>query len=100
MTAVGLDPERVAHFRLRVLAEALSEATADYWNTRAQRFLEGAHRPGVDYPGRRTAEDLDAHNQRVFAKAQACWNRATLEGPGLAVPPLVVAELMEATSWA
>lgn len=94
MTVPELDAGRLAHFNARVLADTLAEATADYWRARAQRFLECAHRPGVDYPGRRTPEELEEHNERIRAKAEACLHRASLEGPGMAVPPIVVAELL------
>lgn len=93
-TPTGTPTGRLAHYHARMLADVLAEGTADYWRARAARMLEAQHRPG-DYPGRRTPAELEAHNQRMRAAAAACEHRASLEGPGMAVPPLVVAVLLE-----
>ena len=87
------DAGRLAHFNARVLADCLSEATAVFWERRAKAFEDAAPRPG-DYVGRATAAELSAARVRCLETAAACRARASLEGPGLAVPPIVVAELM------
>ena len=94
------DAGRLAHFNARVLADCLAEATASYWERRAQALLDAAPRPG-DYTGRATAAELSAARQRCLDAAAACRARASLEGPGLPVPPIVVAALAEGvTPWA
>ena len=100
MTAdILTDPGRRAHFNARVLADCLSEATATFWHRRAQALEDAAPRPG-DYVGRATPADLSAARQRCLDAAAACRARASLEGPGLPVPPIVVAALSEeVTSW-
>lgn len=95
MTAdVLTDPGRRAHFNARVLADCLSEATASFWHRRADAFTEAAPRPG-DYLGRATPAELSAARQRCLEAAAACRARASLEGPGMPVPPIVVAALAE-----
>lgn len=89
-----LDAARVAHSNARVLADCLSEATASYWERRAKAFEDAAPRPG-DYNGRATSADLSAARERCLSTAAACRARASLEGPGLPVPAIVVAALME-----
>lgn len=88
------DPARLAHFRARVLADALTEATRGYWHRRAATFDDAAPRPG-DFNGRATPDQLEAARVRCLDAAQACRNRATLEEPGAPVPALVVAVLLE-----
>ena len=95
------DLERVRHFRLRVLADALSEATASYWNHRAEQFENAAPRPG-DFTGRATAAELAERGRHCRARAQACRQRALLETTATPpIPPIVLAELTgdEATTW-
>lgn len=89
-----LTAEDRAHFNARVLADCLSEATAAFWERRAEAFLEAAPRPG-EYHGRATPAELSAARQRCLDAAAACRARATLEGPGLPVPAIVVAALSE-----
>jgi len=93
LNTITEEPERLAHFRCRVLADALSEATRDYWRRRAEAFEDAAPRPG-DFPGRATPEELRAARRRCLDAAAACRARASLEGPSLPVPALVVAELL------
>jgi len=88
-----LDGARLAHFHARVIADALAEATAVYWRGRADALLDAAPRPG-DYVGRATPEQLSAARERCQRDAAACLRRSSLEGPGLPVPPIVVAELL------
>jgi hypothetical protein len=67
--------EHVAHFRKRVLQDALTEATATYWRRRADVFEAAAPRPG-DFIGAATDEDLDAGRARMAFEAQACRLKA------------------------
>jgi len=67
----------VAHFRSRVVQDALNEATSDYWIGRAKTFEEAAPRPG-DFTGAATPADLDAQRQRLLETARACRNRAAV----------------------
>lgn len=67
----------VAHFRARVLQDALLEATEAYWLRRAAAFAGAASRPG-DYPGQATPEQLAARDERTRGIAQACRNRAAV----------------------
>ena len=93
------DAARLAHFNARVLADCLAEATATFWERRAKAFENAAPRPG-DYVGRATAAELSAARVRCLDAAAACRARASLEGPGLPVPPIVVAALSEGvTAW-
>lgn len=86
----------LAHFQARVLADALSEATAAYWERRARALEDAAPRPG-DWPGRASAASLEAARERCLGAAAACRARASLEGPGLPIPALVIAELSGVT---
>ena len=69
-------PGYLEHFTARVLADALTEATVDYWVQRAEVFDAAAHRPGIDYPGRATPEQLQAQQARCRLTALACRQRA------------------------
>lgn len=91
-----VDGARLAHFHARVLADALSEATATFWERRARDFEAAAPRAG-DWPGRATEVELRAASERCAATAAACRARASLEGPGLPIPALVIAELSGVT---
>lgn len=84
---------RLLHFRARVLADCLSEATADYWRRRADQFEDAAPKDG-DFHGTATPEALAEARERCLATAAACRARASLEGPGLPIPALVWAELL------
>ena len=93
----NVDGARLAHFQARVLADCLSEATADYWERRAREFEAAAPQPG-DFNGRATPEDLEARRRRCLSTAAACRARAAVEGPGLTVPPIIWAELWRAAA--
>lgn len=67
----------VAHFQARVLADALTEATAGYWLGRAATFEAARPRRG-DFTGRATGEALATADRRCAAVAQACRNRAVV----------------------
>lgn len=62
------------HMR-RVIQDALSEASADYWERRAARF-EAARRREGDFAGQATPEQLAERDQRCAATAAACRARA------------------------
>jgi hypothetical protein len=65
------------HFRARVLQDALTEATVQYWERRARQFQQAAPRRG-EFHGSATTEELDAAYQRCMATAEACLRRAEL----------------------
>jgi len=65
------------HFHERVLTDALAEMTADYWLRRAEQFQAAMHKPG-DFVGLCSTEQIEANNQLLAAKAEACRNRAVL----------------------
>lgn len=67
--------EHVEHFRTRVLADALQEATCAYWRRRADAFAAALPRP-TDYTGRATAAEIEAQRYRVAAVVLACRERA------------------------
>jgi len=67
----------VEHFRQRVLQDALAEASASYWERRAQAFENARPRPG-EFHGKRTPQRLQAKYDELTAIAQACRNRAAL----------------------
>lgn len=68
----------VDHFRARVLQDALTEALRSYWLRRAAAFESAMHRPGKDFPGRRSVDQLAANNRRLAQKAQACRDHASI----------------------
>lgn len=70
--------ERVKHFRLRVLQDALSEATGAYWLRRAEVLDAARPRPG-DYTGRATDEQLATAAKRCGDAALGCRQRAIVE---------------------
>jgi hypothetical protein len=65
------------HFRARVLQDALTEATAEYWEHRARAFEDAAPRNG-DYRGRATDDDLLGAYERCMATAKAGRSHAQL----------------------
>ena len=69
--------EHVAHFRARVIQDALAEATAAYWVRRAQTFEDARSRAG-DYAGEATPERIAARDAELTGIARACRARATL----------------------
>ncbi len=78
MTAAAVLAEHVEHFRRRVVQDALSEATSAYWCRRAEMFENARHRPGADYPGLATIDELRVAWRELTEIAQACRNRATV----------------------
>jgi hypothetical protein len=65
------------HFRARILQDALSEATAQYWLRRAQQFEDAAPREG-DYHGNASREELLDAWERCKATELACRGQAQL----------------------
>ena len=68
----------VDHFRARVLQDALTEALRSTWLRRADAFEAARHRPGIDYPGTATVEQLRAKWLELTEKAAVCRNHATV----------------------
>lgn len=87
-----LDGGRLAHFTARILADAMSEGTAIFWQRRARELEAAAPRPG-DFRGRASDAELAEAGRRCREAAAACRARASLEGPGLPVEPMIIAEL-------
>lgn len=74
----GLNLPDADQFALRVIQDAMSEATAKYWLHRAQQ-LEDAVRPRPDdFYGNATNDDILARHVRVAQQIQACRSRASL----------------------
>jgi len=72
MIALDLD-----HFRARILQDALTEATAQYWIHRAHQFQQAA--PRLDeYRGQATSEQLTERWIECMATMQACLSHADL----------------------
>jgi hypothetical protein len=65
------------HFRARVLQDALTEATAQYWLHRAEQFEAAAPRPS-DYHGDASQEQLTEAWVRCKTTAVACRRCAEL----------------------
>ena len=63
------------HFRARILQDALTEATAQYWVHRAHQFQQAAPRLG-EYHGTATRDELNEAWTRCMATAQACLAHA------------------------
>ena len=67
----------IGHFRARILQDALTEATAQYWLYRAHQFQQAAPRLGV-YHGQATRDELNQRWLECMATSQACLNHADL----------------------
>jgi hypothetical protein len=67
----------VEHFRMRVVQDALAEATATYWHRRAAAFENAMPKPD-DFTGNATAEDVEAQRWRIAATELACRQRAAV----------------------
>lgn len=87
--------EHVEHFRLRVIQDALAEATAAYWHRRAQTFEDARSRPG-DYAGEATPEHIAARDAELTGIAQACRARAALAHLTDTTPEAILAAIREA----
>jgi hypothetical protein len=67
----------IDHFRARILQDALTEATASYWERRAKQFEDAAPRKGDRHFNATNDELLDAY-ERCMATALACRRHAQL----------------------
>ncbi len=67
----------VDHFRHRVIADALAEATSTYWLKRADDF-EWARPSLADFPGDVTLDQRRMRWRELTKVATACRNRATV----------------------
>jgi hypothetical protein len=65
------------HLAARVLQDALTEATADYWLHRADQFEAAAPKLG-EYRGHATRDELNEPWTRCHATATACRRHAQL----------------------
>jgi hypothetical protein len=65
------------HFRARILQDALTEATAQYWVHRAYQFQQAAPTLG-EFHGDATREELNEAWTRCHATTQACLRHADL----------------------
>ncbi len=84
----------VDHFRHRVIADALAEATSTYWLKRADDF-EWARPSLADFPGDATLDQRRAKWRELTEVATACRNRAAvslLQADGLAAEVDLVLE--------
>ena len=67
----------IDHFRARILQDALTEATAQYWIHRAHQFQQAAPRPD-DYGGHASDEQLTDALVRCLTTVAACRRHADL----------------------
>ena len=65
------------HFTRRVVEDAVTEATAECWEHRAETFEQARPQPG-DYTGCATPAQLKAADQRCALAALACRRMAWL----------------------
>jgi hypothetical protein len=85
----------VENFRRRVLQDALNEALVSYWLKRAADLAKALHRTG-DYPGRRTAEELEEHNRQILLAIRNIEHKIALLRQNNDVSFDVIAALKEA----
>ncbi|MFZ2626021.1 MAG: hypothetical protein WAX29_12400, partial [Propionibacterium sp.] len=72
----GIDPW-LDMFVRRVIADALNEASARYWEHRAEVLADAAPKPG-EFHGQATAEELSAAWRRCHRDAARCRQHAGL----------------------
>jgi hypothetical protein len=84
----------LVNFQRRILQDALSEATADYWRRRARALEKALSRP-TDYRGRATPEQIAERDEQLRAAILACSLRAQLYEPGADICAEVDAALAE-----
>lgn len=84
--------QSIEHFQRRVLEDALTHATAQFWRRRAADF-EAARPKRGEFHGRATREELDEADARCAAVAQACRRHADLMEEAL--PDLFEAEVAD-----
>lgn len=85
----------VAHFRYRVLQDALNEGTRTHWLRRAETFEQAKPRLG-EFHGQATKAELSARWRSLDEMAKACRNRAAMALIQDEHPELVVDLLAEA----
>lgn len=73
---VGIDPW-LDMFLRRVIVDALNEASAAYWERRADVLEDAAPRPG-EFHGRATRAELSAAWRRCMGDARRCRAHAEL----------------------
>jgi hypothetical protein len=69
------------HFRARVLQDALTEATAGYWQRRADMLERCLSQPG-DFIGAATTEQIAQRDARILADVARCRAHAQLIADG------------------
>jgi hypothetical protein len=67
----------IDHFRARILQDAFTEATAQYWVHRAHQFQQAAPRLG-EFHVNAAREELNEAWTRCHATTQACLRHADL----------------------
>ena len=67
----------IDHFRARVLQDALTEATAQYWVHRAEQLEDAAPKLG-EFHGHATRDELNQRWLDCMGAAQACRRHAEL----------------------
>jgi benzoyl-CoA reductase/2-hydroxyglutaryl-CoA dehydratase subunit BcrC/BadD/HgdB len=77
VTTLHIDIE---HFKARLLQDALTEATAQYWIHRANQFQQAAPRLN-EYHGQASDEQLRDAWLDCMATAEACRRHAKLTRP-------------------
>jgi hypothetical protein len=75
----------IDHFSTRILQDALTEATAGYWERRGQQFEDAIPRSG-EYRGNATQEQLTAATVRCAFTAVACRRHAQLLRESMSEP--------------
>jgi len=78
----------------RILQDAMTDATRSWWLRRAEQLEAARHRPGIDWPGRASEDDLRRRWRALTEAAQACRARAEL-GAAEDVPELIATVLTE-----
>ncbi|BAK36064.1 hypothetical protein MLP_30500 [Microlunatus phosphovorus NM-1] len=82
------------HLAVRILQGAMTDATRLWWLKRAEQLEAARHRPGVDWPGRASENDLQRRWWDLTEAAQACRARAEV-GVAEDVPELIATVLAE-----
>lgn len=82
------------HFQRRVITDAFNEASASYWNSRADTFDKARPRPG-EFHGNLTTEELSAKWCELTEIATACRARAQVALMDDPVPPELADVLQE-----
>lgn len=75
--SISVPADQIDHFRRRVIQDAMTEATASYWERRARQLSQAKFVQG-DYVGWLTVEQVKAHDDRIQAQVDACLNKARL----------------------